>query len=202
MSKYSYKPQFPAQYEANYDTALTLLELAATLPDIITAVMGLLGSTDFFEAPASTKYHGDYPGGLFDHSRAVADALSEWAEMGVSDTWRRPCSPVLVGLLHDFTKANKYRPVFDILVPADTEPPLTGYEYAPKKAGFGGHGEDSLCKVLLKVPLTEEEAMCIRWHMGPYEKDKWDDYDAAIRKFPNVLWTHTADMYASKVRNV
>lgn len=50
--------------------------------------------------------------------------------------------------------------------------------------------------------LTEEEELCIRYHMGAYETDDWDGFDKAIRKFPNVLFTHTADMYASKCMEV
>ena len=50
--------------------------------------------------------------------------------------------------------------------------------------------------------LTEEEVFCIRYHMGAYEKEEWDYFDKAIRKYPNVLWTHTADMLASKIHNI
>lgn len=79
-----------------------------------------------------------------------------------------------------------------------SDPPK--FIYTSKSAGFGGHGEDSVCKILIgDFGLTMEEAMCIRWHMGAYEKDKCDDFDAAIHKFPNILWTHQADMVASKV---
>lgn len=49
------------------------------------------------------------------------------------------------------------------------------------------------------MTLTEEEIMCIRYHMGAYEKDDWVQFDLAIKKYPNVLFTHTADMYASKL---
>ena len=52
------------------------------------------------------------------------------------------------------------------------------------------------------MTLTEEEIFCISFHMGAYETDRWNQYDAAIKKYETVLWTHTADMYASKVRNV
>jgi len=52
---------------------------------------------------------------------------------------------------------------------------------------------------LLQKSLTEEEILCIRYHMGAYNCDDWEGYDKAIRKYPNVLFTHTADMYASKV---
>jgi hypothetical protein len=49
------------------------------------------------------------------------------------------------------------------------------------------------------INLTEEELLCIRFHMGAYETGDWSSYDIAIRKFPNVLFTHTADMFASKI---
>ena len=52
------------------------------------------------------------------------------------------------------------------------------------------------------INLTEEELFCIRFHMGAYEKENWAEYDRAIRAYENVLWTHTADMYASKVLNL
>lgn len=52
------------------------------------------------------------------------------------------------------------------------------------------------------MTLTIEEIYCIRYHMGAYETDNWKQYDLAIRQFENVLWTHTADMYASKVLDI
>lgn len=33
----------------------------------------ILDDMGFFDAPASTKYHGNYAGGLFDHSLAVTE---------------------------------------------------------------------------------------------------------------------------------
>ena len=49
--------------------------------------------------------------------------------------------------------------------------------------------------------MTDEEIACIRWHMGAYEKDTrlWNYYGNAIAEYPNVLYTHTADMIASKI---
>jgi len=50
------------------------------------------------------------------------------------------------------------------------------------------------------MKLTPEEVMCIRWHMGAFdEKHNWKYYTAAVKKYPNVLWTHTADMIASQM---
>ena len=58
-------------------------------------------------------------------------------------------------------------------------------------------------KELEGTKLTEEEAACIVYHMGAYtEKEKWDFYGRAIERFPNVLWTHHADMIASKIKGV
>ena len=51
--------------------------------------------------------------------------------------------------------------------------------------------------------LTDEEIMCIRYHMGAFtDKSEWNDYTRAVRNYPNVLWTHQADMLASHVAGV
>ena len=66
-----------------------------------------------------------------------------------------------------------------------------------------GHGDKSVIIAQHLLPLTEEEVLCIRWHMGAYDDQKvWDNLGAAIEKYPNVLFTHTADMIASKVVKV
>lgn len=147
--------------------------------------------TDFFIAPASTKYHGSYAGGLFDHSLNMANALCYLTGAQITDPWMRPESPFLVGVFHDACKLGKYS------VNAENN----GFVYSPHEplCLYGGHGTESLIRVQQWLQLTEEEALCIRFHMGAYEKDDWDNYDKAIRKYHNVLWTHTADMVASKI---
>ena len=51
--------------------------------------------------------------------------------------------------------------------------------------------------------LTEEEAACIQFHMGAFtEKEQWQYYSEAIKRWPNVLYTHTADMIASQIKGV
>jgi len=159
----------------------------------------LYEKTDYFYGPSSTKWHAAYPGGGFDHAFGVTQCLVELTGKGVCSPWQRKVSPLLVGLLHDVTKLGAY------VMKQDMNPLTkeieTWYEWNPDHHTLSGiHGEDSLLKILEHLELTEEEQACIRWHMGAYEgKDSWPGYDAAIRKFPNVLWTHTADMYASKV---
>lgn len=144
----------------------------------------------FFTAPASTRFHGAYEGGLFDHSLTVAKKLVEMTEkMGLP--WEHPRSPKLVGMLHDICKCDSYVPT-----------PDGGWVYK-KDQILTGHGDKSviLCQLMEHTPfLTEEEVLCIRYHMGAYESESmWQNYGAAIGKYENVLWTHAADMWASKV---
>lgn len=77
------------------------------------------------------------------------------------------------------------------------------YSYNPNVT-IPGHAEKSL--VLLaanEIGVTEEEKACIRWHMGAFDdKENWDKYGKAIEKFPNVLWTHTADMMAARIKGI
>ncbi len=155
-----------------------------------------LQTTDFFTAPASKGHHAAYPGGLFDHSLNVATVLVKLTVTGICSPWGRPESPVIVGLLHDATKFGLYVP--------ETDPTTDRmYKINPNyKALDSVHGADSVAKLKEIMMLTEEEEACIRYHMGAYEVDDWDGYDKAIKAFPNVLWTHTADMYASKLMEV
>ena len=151
-----------------------------------------LDKIDFFTAPASTKYHGAYEGGLFDHSLEVAKSLVELTEkLGLK--WERPASPYIVGMYHDLCKCDNY--VWDI----ETDK----YKYNPEII-IPGHGEKSVMILQRFITLTDEEIACIRWHMGAYETDTkmWEYYGRAIEKYPNVLYTHTADMIASKIVGV
>ena len=152
----------------------------------------VLEDLGFFTAPASTKYHGAYEGGLFDHSLETTKALVELTEkLGLK--WERPVSPYIVGMYHDLCKCDNY--VVDV---------ETGkYIYNPEII-IPGHGDKSLIMLQRYIELTDEEIACIRWHMGAYETDTklWNYYGRAIENYPNVLYTHTADMIASKIRGV
>ena len=156
---------------------------------IPTSVLDKIG---FFTAPASTKYHGAYEGGLFDHSLQTAKELVDLTQkLGLE--WESPESPYIVGMFHDLCKCDNY--VWDI----ETD----SYKYNSDII-IPGHGEKSLIMLQRYISLTDEEIACIRWHMGAYEKDTkmWAYYDKAIEQYPNVLYTHTADMIASKIRGI
>ena len=160
------------------------------------AVMDSMG---FFDAPASTKYHGNYPGGLAEHSLQVAKNLMMLTER-LELEWNWKSAPLLVGLLHDICKCDQYKnnPAW---VEGSNEP---RYLYQNDSI-YSHHGEKSICILASSgLVLTQEEVACIRWHMGAYETDtnEWKYYGNAIAKYPNVLWTHTADMMASHIQGV
>lgn len=146
-----------------------------------------LAQIGFFTAPASTKYHGAYPGGLFDHSLAVTLNLVKLTKrLGLS--WERMCSPYIVGMLHDLCKCDCYIQNEDGTFSFNKNLPLIG------------HGDKSVIIAQKFFDLTEEEILCIRWHMGAYDdKEVWGNLGAAIEQYPNVLYTHTADMIASRI---
>lgn len=157
-----------------------------------------LDKIGFFTAPASTKYHGAYEGGLFDHSLAVAKSLVELTnKLGL--TWEGKYSPGIVGMFHDFCKCDNYIvDPFNEIVPVSKR-----YIYNPDSV-LPGHGDKSVIMLQKYLPINDEEIACIRWHMVAYETDTkmWEYYGRAIEKYPNVLYTHTADMIASKILGV
>lgn len=147
----------------------------------------------FFTAPASTKYHGSYEGGLFDHSFNVMNYLVNLTR-NEGLNWERDSSPYIIGFFHDLCKIDCYKKVVD----SDNY----HYEY-DNKTTFKGHGIKSVLLMSELTRLTEEEVACIVYHMGAFtEKEEWNDYTGAIHKYENVLWTHTADMLASHVMEV
>ena len=140
----------------------------------------------FKTAPASTKYHGACEGGLYKHSRAVTDALLTFTK-DLELEWQRPESPAIIGMFHDLCKIDAY-----------TEIESGSYVHNDDVL-LKGHSAKSVMLLSQFMTLTEEEILCITYHMGAYETDNWKQFDLAIKKYPNVLFTHTADMLASKL---
>ena len=156
-------------------------------------LMAWLEAQGFFTAPASTKYHGNYAGGLYDHSKAVALALQELTDK-LDLQWQRPESPLIVGWFHDLCKIDQYVGTSG----QDDEARYAYNETTPLK----GHGEKSVMYLAQFMPLTFEEIMCIRYHMGAFYSAEMSDYSRAVEQVPNVLFAHTADMIASKIQGV
>ena len=169
------------------------IEEASKYKDLSLSVefINWLRENEFFKKPAAINHHGNYEGGLFDHSLAVAQSLKSMTE-SLNLKWTDSRSPFVIGMFHDLCKLDDY---------VDSKVMPCGWAYNENKS-MSGHGEKSIMILSQFMTLTEEEMLCIRFHMGAYQKDDWNFYDKAIRKYETVLWTHTADMYASKVLNV
>lgn len=149
-------------------------------------IINKLEKMDFFTAPASAIHHGAHVGGLAEHSLNVASKLAEMTEQnGIQ--WQKKRSPYIIGLFHDLCKCDQYVKKGELV-----------YGYNDKRL-LEGHGEKSVMIASTIMQLTEEEMLCIRYHMGAYYKEDWTGYDLAIKKYASVLYTHTADMIASKL---
>jgi hypothetical protein len=159
----------------------------------------------FFTAVASKNHHGNYEGGLFDHSMKVTEILVNLTKANRLK-WQHPRSPVVVGMFHDLCKIDQYKSVVDDPGREMFGGGIQGRTYKIEYNDnflIPGHGDKSVMYLASHMKLTEEEVLCIRWHMGAFDnKDNWKYYSAAVRKFPNVLWTHQADMIASQVEGV
>lgn len=153
---------------------------------------------DFLSVPASTKYHGSYKGGLFEHCYNMYLWLEKFTNR-MQLKWDRPESVGNVAFGHDWCKVDSY-----IFVPDKREDDHlipSHFDYN-KNSSLHGHGMKSVILLQQFMELTEQEMYCILYHMGAYETDQWEAYGKAIQKYPHVLYTHTADMYASKVVGV
>ena len=166
--------------------------LRATGRPGIDAFADWLKTTDFYTAPASSKFHLNCVGGLAAHSLNVYHALRDLVERGLvkldDDT------VVITSLLHDLCKANFYRkerrPVF-----ADGE--TREHEVWVIDDPFPvGHGEKSCYYVQRYIQLTEEEYAMIRLHMGSGGGYP-DPYTASAMIHPGVTALHIADMTAA-----
>jgi HD superfamily phosphohydrolase YqeK len=166
-----------------------------------------LKELDFFNKPASVKYHGQNTGDLFHHSIDVAQSLVDLTRK-LDLKWERASSPYIVGLFHDLCKCDNYIStdyvVGTIETDGKTAETVTKKEWNYNdKMILNGHGEKSVIMVQKFYKLTDEEIACIRWHMGAFdEKDNWKHYSYAVSQYPNVLYTHTADMIASQIHNI
>ena len=146
----------------------------------------------YFECPAAILYHSNYKGGLFAHSKAVAESLVYLTDK-LNLSWERDESPYVIGYLHDLCKCDDY-----IFGEVDDK-----FIISKNERRKPGHGHKSLDMIMGHYFLTPEEKICIRYHMGAFtDKSEWNDFNAEVKDNINVLWTHTADMIASQVKGV
>lgn len=147
--------------------------------DGVQSLLEWLESTDFYTAPASTKYHGAYAGGLLEHSLNVFRRLVKRCPAADMDTL------TIAALLHDVCKIHLYKKTED------------GYRHNEQFPI--GHGEKSVILILRHMPLTDEEITAISWHMGAFDSraGAGRSLSSAWEKCPLALHLHLADMEAT-----
>ena len=157
----------------------------------IVELISELRLTTFFDDPASTKYHGSHQRGLLEHSVNVCVNLQVLTRnMGLR--WADEESPLIIGIAHDLCKVGAYT--------SDGNGKYRMTEGHPMVTGR--HGELSVEMVRDIIDITDEEEACIRYHMGAFYPEDNKGYTDAIRRWPNVLWTHTADMMAAHIDEI
>lgn len=183
-----------------------------------------LEDSDFFTAPASTRYHLNHEGGLCEHSLNVYYRLRK---LYIGEQTRRTGEEVaflspdeeekiaICGLLHDLCKIHTYRPCIRNQKTYDKDKVAAAYYKSVKHDAMGdfiwetvpgyehdeefiyGHGEKSVLVAMSYMKLTPEEASAIRWHMGSWQDGEKNNAGKAFSKYPLAVLTHIADMMAT-----
>ena len=172
----------------------------------IESLIDYIRKSDFYTAPASTRFHSCHEGGLLEHSMNVYRCLKDkknlliWSEAfkDLSDD-----SLAITALLHDLCKTNFYvvemknKKVYsDHGKKSDSNgrfdwEAVPGYTIEDKFPY--GHGEKSVMMIEQFIKLKPVERYMIRWHMGFTEpKELWNTLTAAIHKYPAILAIHEA----------
>lgn len=158
--------------------------------------------TDFFKAPASTKYHGNYEGGLLEHSMKVYEILKEKVRNSSIEIATSEESLIIIALLHDICKVNFYKVDYRNAKNEFGEWEKVPYYTIDDTIPYG-HGEKSVMMITEYIKLTSEEKYCIRWHMGFTEpKELYGTLGQAFKKYPLALLVHEADLEATYFFNI
>ena len=160
----------------------------------------LLYESDFFTAPASTRYHGAFEGGLLEHSLNVYDCLSDiLSRPRMKEVYGLEFSEesiAIVALLHDICKVNFYK--VSMRNVKDESGRWTSVPYYSIEDTLPyGHGEKSVYIASAYLRLTREEAFAIRYHMGFSGTEDPGNVGRALETFPLAYALVCADMEAA-----
>lgn len=155
---------------------------------------------DFFECPASTRFHGAHEGGLVEHSLNVYNCLIDYLERErVKSAYNFTCndeSIAIVALLHDLCKINCYKTsTRNIKDEQGVWKTIPTYEFDDKLPY--GHGEKSVYIISGYMKLTREEAFAIRYHMGFSGSEDSRSVGTVFEMFPLAFALSVADMEAT-----
>lgn len=162
--------------------------------------LNYLLKTDFFTAPASTRFHGSHEGGLLEHSLNVYHCLKDYLERDrTKQLYRMNYSEetiALCALLHDVCKVNFYKTDYRNAKNERGEWEKVPY-YTIEDTLPYGHGEKSVYIISGFMRLTREEAFAIRYHMGFSGVEDKNSIGKAFEMFPLAFALSVADMEAS-----
>ncbi len=155
---------------------------------------------DFFSAPASARFHGNYDGGLCEHSVNVFNCLTDYLDRPkvAEEYGLRPEeeSVAIVSLLHDLCKIGCYKQYMrNVKNESGVWTQVPAYEFSDPLPY--GHGEKSVYIISGFMKLTREEAFAIRYHMGFSGEEDKRNIGAAFEKFPLSFALSVADMEAT-----
>lgn len=157
-------------------------------------------TSDFFTAPASSRFHSAKEGGLLEHSLYVYDCLTDYlARSRVRDTYGMQYSEetvAIASLLHDVCKINCYKTSMRNVKDENgkwTQVPF--YEFDDQLPY--GHGEKSVYIISGFMKLTRDEAFAIRYHMGFSDTEDVRNVGRALEMFPLATALFVADMEAT-----
>ncbi len=160
-------------------------------------LLNFIDKTDFYTAPASTRFHGSHEGGLLEHSMKVYEILSKKVDNCCIDLSVSDDTLKIIALLHDICKVNYYKVDYRNAKNEYGEWVKVPY-YTVEDTIPYGHGEKSVMMLSEYIKLTSEEKYCIRWHMGFTEpKELYSTIGAAYTKYPLALLLHEADLEAT-----
>ena len=159
----------------------------------------LIEKTDFFTAPASTRFHGAYEGGLLEHSLNVYECICDYVKhskfckkYGFEFSEE---SLAIVSLLHDVCKTNFYKTEMRNVKKDGVWMPVPYYTIEDNLPY--GHGEKSVYIISGFMKLTREEAFAIRYHMGFSGPEDANQVGKALEMFPLAFALSTADSEAT-----
>ncbi len=163
-------------------------------------LLAWLDTTDFYTAPASTRFHCACESGLVQHSLNVYHVLMEkHYEKGIDN----PESCAICALLHDICKAQFYKTSTRNVKNEETGEWEKQPFYKVEDSFPYGHGEKSVFLIERFIRLKPVEAMAIRWHMGGFDdspKAGAFTISLAYEKYPFAVKLHLADLEATYLR--
>ena len=153
--------------------------------------------TDFFTAPASTRYHCACPEGLVMHSLSVFNTMVEKHFEEGKDSLE---SFTICALLHDLCKAEFYKTSTRNVKNDETGKWEKVPYYAIEDKFPYGHGEKSVFLIERFMRLKPAEAIAIRWHMGSFDDPNGYYLSQTFEKYPLAVKLHLADLESTYLR--